>query len=509
MPPAIKDRFAKFTIKGEVRETQFISMSPDHKPVFTSLGHLDGDVLYRIWSVDGTPVTNWLVPEYKGLQYVYEAKGAFSPDNRFLALEVLPWRETSFFRVFDLGSGKRIGDEDIVASGPQPQFQGVGYSRLEFIAETPANSDDLGFLIVAVSDKGDATVFRLQGSGPMQLARNRHSDPIVFARLDPASEWLMSASSDGTVRVSSVREGSEPIGNALQLGIAASSVQRVGAAGLAVALVSGEQRTFALYPAMRVALPAKLEVTNQRLACKRWDDAVFQRGPETLLTPRGELTRAGMRQLRIAGPGEPPLTSASFASDIVLVCLNGAGDRLAVTTSDFVTEVWATDFSRRYGLPLVERRLFGSGRRPATTEMTVLSSDGKSAAVETFFFDPPNVEYRWLSFWDLESALPLADRVPFGDDDLSGQSIGIDASGHYLVVVVEDNKGKVNGRQIPSLQVVPPPSVAPWIADFAEAIGGLSLDDAGSLVPVADRLAKLDRGARAMAALAAPPIVQK
>ena len=181
----------------------------------------------------------------------------------------------------------------------------------------------------------------------------------------------------------------------------------------------------------------------------------------------------------------------------MLVCLNGAGDRLAVTTSDFVTEVWATDFSRRYGLPLVERRLFGSGRRPATTEMTVLSSDGKSAAVETFFFDPPNVEYRWLSFWDLESALPLVDRVPFGDDDLSGQSIGMDASGHYLVVVVEDNKGKENGRQIPSLQVVPPPSVATWIADFAEAIGGLSLDDAGNLVPVADRLAKLDRGARA------------
>ena len=505
VPPAIKNRFAKFTIQGEVRETQFISMSPDHKLVFTSLGHLDGEVLYRVWRVDGTPVTNWLLPEYKGQQYVYTAKGVFSPDNRFLALEVLPWRETSFFRVFELGSGKRIGDEDIVASGLQPQFQGVRYSRLEFIAETPANSEDLGFLILAVSDKGDATVFRLQDSGPIQLARNRHSDPIVLATLNSASEWLMSASSDGMVRVSSVTGNGKAIGNLLQLGSAASSVQRVDAAGLAVALTSGEQRTFALHPALRFTPPAKLEVKNPRIACERWDDAVFQRGPETLRTPRGELTRIGLRQLRIVGPSGPPLMSASFAADIVVVCLNDARDRIAVTTSDFVTEVWATDFSRRYGLPLVERSLFGSERRPATTEMTLLSSDGKSAAVETYFFDPPNAEYRWLSFWDLESALPLVDRVPFDDYDLNGQSIEMDASGHYLLVIVEDNKGKDEDRQILSLQVVPPPSVATWIADFAEAIGGLSLDDAGNLLPVADRRAKLERGTRALAALANVP----
>ncbi len=57
----------------------------------------------------------------------------------------------------------------------------------------------------------------------------------------------------------------------------------------------------------------------------------------------------------------------------------------------------------------------------------------------------------------------------------------------------------------PSLQIVPPPSVASWIADFAEAIGGLSLDDAGNLVPIADRLAKIDHGARALATLSSSP----
>jgi TIR domain len=502
VPQRIKDRFAKFKIQGEERETQFISMSADGKLVFTSIGRgtVDGEVLYRIWRADGTPVSNWLRPQYKGIQWVAEARGTFSPDGRFLALEVRPWREISLLQLFDVRSGKRVGDEDIVASGPQPQRQGVGFSRLEFVAETPASSDDLGFFLLAVSEKGDATVFRLQSSGPMQQVRNRHSEPIVFAGLDPASEWLMSASSDGMVRISAVKEG-DAIGNVLQLGFAATSVQRLGASGLVIALANGEQHAFALHPAVRIVPPQQPEVTVE--ACKRWDQVVGLSELKPFSSARGELSRVGTRQLRIAGAGGQPVTSPTFAADIVLVCLNAAGDRLAVTTADFVTEVWAIDFSQRFGLPIVERRLFGSELRPETTQVTVPSPDGRGLAIESFFFDPPNVGYRWLSYWDLESALPLTDREPFGDDDLVGQLVRMDPSGHYLLIVGDSGDNKAENKdgmgRLPSLQVVPPPSVTAWIADLAEAIAGVTLDDQGMLVPVADRLAKLERGSRALA----------
>jgi TIR domain-containing protein len=512
VPQTIKDRFAKFTIKNEVRETQFISVSPDRKLVFTSIGNGsgDGDVLYRVWRADGTPITNWAAPEYKGIQYVHGTRGFFSPDGRFLALEVQPWRSTATFQVFDLRSKKRIGTDDILASGPMPQIQGVGYSRIEFIPETPTSSDDLGFLVLAVSDKGDATVFRLESSGLTQLARDGHSDPIVFAAIDDKHDWLMSASSDGTVRVSPIKEEVEAIGNVLQLGFAPTSIRRVGANGLAVALANGEHRGFLLSPAVRIAAPAKLEINEQRTACKRWDDIAGLPGAETLTTPRGELSRVGLRQLRISPPSGQPLTSPTFVADIVLVCLNDAGDRLAVSTADFVTESWAIDFSHRFGLPIVERRLFGTGRRPATTEMALPASDGKGMVVESFFFDPPNVEYHWYSYWDLESALPLSDRVLFGDD-IGGagfvQSARIDASGRYLVFVNENDNKKAT--PVSWLQVDPPPAVAAWIADLAEAIGGLALDEQGNLVPVADRLAKLERGSRALSELTVPATAAK
>ena len=229
VPPAIKNRFAKFTIKGEVRETQFISMSPDRKLVFTSLGRLDGDVLYRIWRVDGTPVTNWLVPEYKGLQ--------FRPRNQGRVLAGQP---------LSRARGAALAG-DFVIPGLRPAQRQThrrrGYRRIGSAAAISGcrilppriHRRDAGeFRRLGLPDSGR---FRQGATRPCSGCRaparcrwRATGIPIrsCSRRLDPASEWLMSASSDGTVRVSSVREGGEPIGNALQLGIAASSVQRVG-----------------------------------------------------------------------------------------------------------------------------------------------------------------------------------------------------------------------------------------------------------------------------------------
>jgi hypothetical protein len=508
IPDDVKNRFSKFTIDGAVVDTKFMAMSGDGSKVFTTVGDIVSavDVRYRVWRVDGSPLTDWILPEYKGNTYVYEARGSFTFDGRYLALEVVGWREAAYLEIYDMQAQKRLGDR-IAASGLQPAYQNVSFSHVQFALRPPSKpGDEADVLLLAASPKGDAMVFQIADGSIEQLATNRHAEAVVFAGLDSKNEWLMSSGSDGTLRVSSLRAG-EPVGNVLQLPNAAVSIARDGSGGLAVTYGDGERRSFALHGAARLPLPADLKIDEKRNDCRKWgDEARFGLpGVKNLMTPKGELTELGPRQLAVGNPGGPQTTSPLFSADIVLVCLGITGDRVIVTTSDFVTEAWALDFSRRWGLPIVERRLFDARNTPATTELTILSPDGKSAMVESFLFDPPNLNRSWYSFWDLDTALPLMDRMYFSDDSLTDgvvESVRMDASGRYLVFVNEGNEKK-KMSSVTSLQMTAPDSVLSWIADFAEAIGGVSLDDEGALVPVPDRLAKLQQGAEKLAGLAA------
>ena len=507
IPQDVKSRFSKFTINGEVAETQFIAISGDGRKVFASVGDVASglDVHYRVWQTDGKPITDWIAPAYKGDTYVSRVKGSFSFDGRYLAVEVDGWRETAYLEVFDMQSNTRLG-ERIAASGLEPAYQNVAFSHVQFVRRLPSKRGDQSeVLLLAASPKGDAMVFEIVDDRIEPLTTNRHTEGVVFAGIDKKDEWLMSSSADGTLRVSSLRTAL-PVGNVLHLPNAAASIERDGDQSLSVAYESGERRSFVLHTAAGLPLPAELTMKEKPNDCKKWGDKGQFGAPrsERLMTLKGELTALSPRQLAVGPPGGPHMTSSVFSADIVLVCLGESGDRVAITTSDFATEVWMLDFSRRLGLPIVERRLFDAKNTPARTEMTSLSPDGKRVLVESFLFDPPNLSHTWYSLWDLETALPLMDRRHFSDDGLTDglvDSARMDGSGRYLVFVKEGDKKK-KMTPISSLQITAPELAMSWIADFAEAIGGVSLDDEGALVPVTNRLAKLRHGTETLAGMA-------
>jgi hypothetical protein len=505
VPDAVKKKFGKFRVNGAVTETSFIAVSGDGKTVFTVLGGgAESNVRYRLWRIDGTPVTDWITPEYRGEQYLYAASGTLSFDGRFLALEVAGWRETSVLRIFDIKAKKQIGG-DIAASGALPVDQGAGYSLLRFfqLPRSSAGDDEFVWLLTE-STKGDATVFRVQSGSVERIARNQHAEGVAFAAMDADFEWLMSSSSDGTVRISAIGHHGDPVGNVLKFASGASSIARVGGDGLAIS-VGGERSRFSLRPRASIPSPANPDIGGAAV-CKRWDDdkSVAGSNVETLLTAQGEVTRVGTRQLSVGKPGQKNFSSPVFATEIVVVCVDEKAAQLAVTTRDFTTEIWAPDFSRRFGLPIVERRLFGPVSTPTTTAMTLPLRNGNAAMVESFFWDPPNVALTWFSVWDSESALPLMDRAFFADDgsdDNAVQSARVDSAGRTLIFVHQPDEKHV--KPVTSLQIEPPASAAAWIADFAEAVAGVSVSEEGALVPVPDRLAVLARGSAELARLTA------
>jgi hypothetical protein len=506
VPDAVKKKFGKFRVNGAVTETSSIAVSGDGKTVFTVLGGgAENNVRYRLWRIDGTPVTDWITPEYHGEQYLYAASGALSFDGRFLALEVAGWRETSVLRIFDMKAKKQIGG-DIAASGALPAVQGQGFSLLRFfqLPQSTAGDDEFVWLLTE-STKGDATVFRVQAASVEQIARNQHTEGVVFAAMDADFAWLMSSSSDGTVRVSAIGHHGDPVGNVLKFANAASSIARVGSDGLAVS-AGGEQSRFSLRPRASIPLPANPDTGGSVAVCKRWDDdkTVVGSDVETLLTAQGEVTRVGTRQISVGKPGQKSYSSPVFATEIIMVCVDEKAAQLAVTLRDFTTELWAPDFSRRFGLPIVERRMFGPSSTPTTTAMTLPLRNGNAVMVESYFWDPPNIALLWFSIWDSESALPLMDRAFFADDiseDNAVQSARVDSTGRYLIFVHEPDEKKI--KPVASLQIEPPASASAWIADFAEAVAGVSVSEEGALVPAPDRLAVLARGSAELARLTA------
>jgi hypothetical protein len=508
VPDGIKQKFKNVIVDGVPREVKFISVSADGKRVFTSIGDVaeDTDCQYRVWRSDGRPITSWTKPTYTGWHYVYETKGYLSADGMVLVLEVIPWREVGYLQVFDLAHNKQIG-ENIPASGPMPFVNAsVRFDRVELIQEAPPKDEAFNILLLTVSQKGDATVFRLWPSQVETIVQNRHSQPVAFAGLDENHEWLMSSSSDGALRVSRVPdpegEAIGAIGDVLHLDRAATSVRRVGDSGIAVSFVEGQPRFFSLRSLLKAPLGERPRVIEPKAQCKRWDDPDYKiydvDTPENskLLTSKGELSRLGTRQLVVLNRDVKLFTSPTFSNDVILTCLGDGGDAVSVTTMDFVTEIWTTDFSRRLGPPINERRLFREGETPESTRRVYVPQDAKTVLIESALWISPNVMVQWYSLWNLEASLPLSDRTRF-DNDWSADDVMVDAA--YLdwnshSIFFEGRSKDEKLFPIAALNLAPPETADAWLPEFAEAIGGLSINDAGVFEPVADRETKLARG---------------
>lgn len=152
---------------------------------------------------------------------------------------------------------------------------------------------------------------------------------------------------------------------------------------------AGSPQLFSLSPAVQIPLAQGFSVNDPASRCKRWDDrvdfAIDAPDDGKLRTSQGELNRLGPRQLAIVSQGVQVAASPTFPNDVILTCVGEGGDSLAITTSDFVTEIWARDFSRRLGLPIEERRVFREGSTPESAKRVFISRDNKTALIESFF----------------------------------------------------------------------------------------------------------------------------
>jgi hypothetical protein len=512
IPQSVKERFARFRIGGSVRDVTHIALSGDGSKVVTVVGETgasDQTIQYRIWNINGTPVTGWITPVYEGVQWLYSLKAYLSFDASFLALEFEGWRETAYLRVFDLRKRKPVGDR-LFATGAQPRYQNVSYSHVQFLTGQAGGAGEPRSFLLTASPKGDATLYEVSEDSVDTLSKNRHAEPVVLVAVDRAREWLMSASADGVLLISNLSDGGEPVGSVLRLENAPTAVSRTGRNTIAVS-VNGVPRAFSLSRLLSIPVPAGLRLGDKRSECQEWDDRHVTDVDESaklttlrsksLKTPAGQLTRIPKRQLAVVDQGNRKATSPVFSADITLTCLNTAGDRLSVTTGDFVTEVWALDFSKRYGEAINERRLFSERNTPTSTSSVIFSDDRTAALIGSYLWNPPNLAVRWFSLWDLDSSLSLMDRVRVYEDyssDGDAQAVTLDLTGQYLVFVTE-LKDRISPVSV--LHVRPPEQAGRWLPEFAEAIANLSIGSGGALVAVPDREAKLKKGLATLAGI--------
>jgi hypothetical protein len=109
---------------------------------------------------------------------------------------------------------------------------------------------------------------------------------------------------------------------------------------------------------------------------------------------------------------------------------------------------------------------------------------------------------QWYSLWNLDTSLPVMDRARFSNGDpeaLSVDAAYLDSNAKTVVFAGWSKDQKL--VPVSSLNLAWPETAEAWLPEFAEAIGGLSINDAGVFGPVADRQTKLARGFEKLAEL--------
>ncbi|WP_419910708.1 toll/interleukin-1 receptor domain-containing protein [Hoeflea sp.] len=509
VPEDIARRFARHTVDGTEQETKFIAISGDGSRVLTIIGDVafEGtDVKARVWQADGRPVTGWFEPVYKGQSYVFRLTGVLSHDGRFLALEVIGQREPAFLEFWDLEKNTRF-EETVEVTGLQPLFQNSWFTYIGFIDKPHGDDGALATLLTA-SRNGDVLTHYIHDGYITTGGRARHREVVSYAAIDDEREWLMSGGEDGTVNIASSLDADRPVGTPLKLATRITRIARDGANGLVVDTAGGIRTHYRLLQPMRVTFPA----TNQIEAeadCIMWPEFIGNEARQSVaeFAPQSgvRLSYASPRSFQVLVNGETH-QSPVLDVNLELVCLDRAGARIALTTEDFVTQVWTIDFARRVGLPLDEKLYFGSGPTPEDTRSVAISADGSRVLVRSFFWNPPNVAYWWFNLWDTGTALPLFDRKL--SIDWTGDTVPVDAVFDTSEAFVTFTGETETDRRalLEQIQIAPPEGVGDWLPDFAEALGGIAFDDNGlpAQLPADERAARLDAGLERLRQHAAP-----
>jgi hypothetical protein len=493
VPPEIAERFATMEVDGIAQKTQSIAISGDGQKVFLSVGDVveTTPVKISVWNVDGTPVTDWWEPPYKGDYYLYRVRGYFSHDGRYLAVELEGWRETATLIVYDMEQFKQL-DADIVASGLLPQTQSIGFTDVRFL-DLPATADrEARLLLLTAAAKGDAAIYELSGESFGEVGRNRHRAAVAVAAIDLDAQWLMSAGSDRKVTVSTLYTYAA-VGNLIYADSRPTALRRNGPDGLLVQTDNSGWSTYSLKSPVKrkpVKVPALEGIANEQEACIRLADP-YSDPVSRLEHPSGlVLTIEAGRQVGAKRNGGATVLSPAFAADLHTICASGDGAIVTITTGDFRTEIWNADFSSRRGPALDEQTLFGDGTTPEKTDWVAISPDGSRALIRSSFWNPPNLELFWISAWDIESGLPLIDRTELADDGLTDgviRSARFTAEGDITFIGDQALEPTTLELQIPA-------ALPTSLPGYAEAIAGQSINAEGLAVAVPNRADRLLEG---------------
>lgn len=496
LPPEVAARFATVELDGQRVQAHNVVLSPDGGRVFVTTGGVDDAALdpvrVRVYQHDGTPVVDWFAPPYDGAHYLAFARGSFSPQGRYLAVEAQGWREASYLVVYDLEEPE-LTSSRVWVGGLVPQAQFASFVSVRLVHKPGEMDADGPPLLLVGSERGDASAWRNEGGTYVEVARNAHRAAVTRVMTDPAQEWLMSADADRRVRVARLQDGA-PVGAPIQIDEDVSGLARGGPAELDVTTAAGVTERFLLVS------PLSLSYTGRMPA----SDALAKE-QQRCLKPGGELASLDYGDgvvLRLAGPRQVEVEQAGvaarspvLASDVVVTCASDDRQIVSVTTADFRTVLWTQDFRQAMGPPLDERPLNTGSRVADTTDWVQVDRERKRALVRSSFWDPPNIEYAWITVWDVAAGLPLADRTLF-IDDVGGEGVITSAS-------FDPQSGELAylaWRQPPSrgLGLDVPAALGELLPSYVEAIGGRVVNADGLLEPITDRAERLAAGRAAV-----------
>lgn len=502
VPPDIAQRFANLDVNGTMQPTIDVAVSGDGRYVFAAVGDVPSEVpvMIRTFLADGTPVTDWWEPPYNGDIYLYRVRGYFSHTGRYLAVEMEGWRETATLILYDMEKMAQV-DANIVASGLLPQTQSIGFTDVHFV-EIPATDDrEARTLLVTAAAKGDAAIYEVYDGYVSEVARNRHRAAVAVAEVDPDTQWLMSAGADRSVNISTLHTFGE-VGNLIYADSLPVALRRNGESGLLVEADGGKWSAYGLKAPVKrkaVVMPPLDGLPAEQEACLRLADPFAD--PMTRLEhPSGlVLTIEPGRRVGVARKGEAPMLSPAFSADLHTVCASGDGKIVTITTGDFRTEVWTSDFATRLGPAIDERAQFGEGSTPEKTDWVAISPDGKRALIRSSFWDPPNLEMFWISLWDIETGLPLMDRTEFADDGLTD---GVVKSARFTANGDVAFLGDKTFAAASAIELTIPAALPEALPGYAEALAGQSINAEGLAATVPDRSERLVAGSRLVESLA-------
>jgi hypothetical protein len=493
-------------------EITFAAMSSDRRLIFTVIGGKTGGsgpaVRWRIWDRAGVPVTDWMTPRYSGENYLYDVRGFFSPDSKLIALEFTGWRETAYIETFDIESRKMFSGR-VEAKGLDPQSQNRGFSVVKFVSCPPSLKDCPGPLLLVGAERGNAVALRLWNKQMFDVSEQHAYDtPIVKAETDQEQQWFMSASADGKVRVTGIagpdgstgeiaRTRNEVFPEMLQLEGAPSDLFRRGNR-LVARFPGGESKAFSLLPPLDVPRDTSAHQWNEPGECfaredwkapsllfDRKDESIPAAGISVLVAELQEFKprRIGL-SLKTSG-GNASSVTRDFNADVEFVCSNKMGTHIVIGLAGFVSQVWTIDLSVQIGQTINEIDLVGPHSRPTSFDGGYLSPRGKVLVAKTGFWNPPNTQLTWYSVWDVQSGIPMSDRILFDADDKAIPD-GVMFSTDGTQVALTSGCARGNCEYVKLVQLRPPENLQGKLPAIAEALAGLRYNQQGALEPIPD-----------------------